>query len=94
MTTDSTQHVASRIKSFSLRGGRMVRQYEDLLAARGPEFIIDLAPGDAPTTIAPESVVDLSARFGREAPLVGSRKASPDGPGSLTITWLRQSGAI
>lgn len=70
MTTDSTQHVASRIKSFSLRGGRMVRQYEDLLAARGPEFIIDLAPGDAPTTIAPESVVDLSARFGREAPLV------------------------
>ncbi len=70
MTTDSTQRIASRIKSFSRRGGRMVRQYEDLLTERGPEFIIDLPPGNTPTTIATDAVVDLSSEFRREAPLV------------------------
>ncbi|MFT0847032.1 tRNA (guanosine(46)-N(7))-methyltransferase TrmB [Actinomycetaceae bacterium L2_0104] len=63
-------HIPSRIKSFSRRGGRMVRQYEDLLAERGAEFVIDLPPGGTPTTIALDAVVDLAAQFGREAPLI------------------------
>ncbi len=64
------ERVPSRIKSFSRRGGRMVRQYEDLLAERGPEFVIDIAAGDTPTTIASDAVVDLTKEFRREAPLV------------------------
>ena len=64
------ERIPSRIKSFSRRGGRFVRQYEDLLAEHGPEFVIDIPAGDTPTTIAVDAVVDLTKEFGREAPLV------------------------
>ncbi len=64
------ERIPSRVKSFSRRGGRFVRQYEDLLAERGSEFVIDIPEGDTPTTIAVDVVVDLTKEFGREAPLV------------------------
>lgn len=64
------ERIPSRIKSFSRRGGRFVRQYEDLLAEHGSEFVIDIPAGDTPTTIAVDAVVDLTKEFGREAPLV------------------------
>ncbi len=64
------ERIPSRIKSFSRRGGRFVRQYEDLLAEHGSEFVIDIPSGDTPTTIAADAVVDLTKEFGRDAPLV------------------------
>lgn len=55
----------------------MVHQYEDLLADQGSAYVIDLPPGDTPTTISADAVVDLASEFGRVAPL-----AVEIGPGS------------
>ncbi len=67
---DERRTIPSRIKSFSRRGGRMVRQYENVLEKYGSRFIIDLPAGDTPTTISTDAQVDLTTEFGREAPLV------------------------
>lgn len=67
----------ARIKSFTLRGSRLGEKYDELLAARGHEFIIDLPTGHDATAIAADARFDLQAEFGRSAPL-----AIEIGPGS------------
>lgn len=69
-TNPESHRFTARIKSFSRRGGRMVRQHEQTLAEHGSFYILDIPEGDSPTTIAPDARVDLVAAFGREAPLV------------------------
>ncbi|MGO1591994.1 MAG: tRNA (guanine(46)-N(7))-methyltransferase TrmB [Ancrocorticia sp.] len=67
----------ARIKSFTLRGSRLGDKYEELLAQRGPEFVIDLPTGHDATAIATSARFDVNEAFGREAPL-----AVEIGPGS------------
>lgn len=67
----------ARIKSFTLRGSRLGDKYEQLVAQRGPEFIIDLPTGHDATSISPDARFDTAAEFGRCAPL-----AIEIGPGS------------
>lgn len=59
----------SRVKSFTLRGQRMARDFEDVLEEHGPRYLIPVEPGPATASIA-DTFVDLDAAFGRRAPLV------------------------
>ena len=59
-----------RVKSFSRRGGRMIRRYRNTLREHGPRYVLDLPRGDSPTTIADDARVDLAAAFGNDEPVV------------------------
>lgn len=63
-------HHKGRIRSFTRRGGRMVRQYERVLKEHGSDYVLQLPPGEAHTTIDPRVPVDLNEVFARQAPLV------------------------
>lgn len=57
------------IHSFSLRGSRLGKRHEALLAERA-ELLISVPRGEEPVEIAADARVDLAAEFGREAPLI------------------------
>lgn len=73
-----------RIRSFSRRGSRLGRKYEDLLKTLGPKYLIDAPRGNAASSLAPDADIDLVAAFGRQAPL-----AVEIGPGSgeQCVSW-------
>ncbi|MFC2801276.1 MAG: tRNA (guanine-N7)-methyltransferase, partial [Peptidiphaga sp.] len=50
-----------RVKSFSRRGGRMIRRYRNTLREHGPRYVLDLPRGDSPTTISDDARVDHAA---------------------------------
>ena len=62
--------IPSRIKSFSRRGGRMVRRFDEVMDAHSSEYVIPIPEGPTPTTIPCDAVVDLTRAFGRVAPLI------------------------
>lgn len=54
-----------------MRGhNRMSRDFDDILATHGPTYVLDAPPGPVPATIAEDAHVDITAAFGRTAPLV------------------------
>ena len=59
-----------RVRSFSRRGGRMIRRYQKTLKEHGPRYVLDLPRGDSPTTIAEDARVDLAAAFGNDGSVV------------------------
>lgn len=77
MSEQTGAHGIARIRSFSRRGGRMVRQYENVLRERGGEYLLPTEPGETPTQISMHTRVDLDEAFGRTGPL-----AVEIGPGS------------
>jgi tRNA (guanine-N7-)-methyltransferase len=48
----------------------MARDFDEILERHGDDYLIDLPAGGATATIADDARVDLTAEFGREAPLV------------------------
>lgn len=77
MSEQTAAHGVARIRSFSRRGGRMVRQYENVLREHAPEYLLRAEPGETPTHIGLDSHIDLEEAFGRSGPL-----AVEIGPGS------------
>jgi len=67
----------ARIRSFSRRGGRMARPFEEIVARHADEYLLALPRGATPTTIETRAHCDLNEVFGRQAPL-----AVEIGPGS------------
>lgn len=54
-----------------MRGhNRMARDYDEVLEQHGPTYIIDVPVGPAAATVAPDALIDLTAEFDREAPLI------------------------
>ena len=75
---------AHRIRSFSQRGSRLGRKYDELLAEHGQDYLVQAERGESPSFLAREAFVDLEAAFGRKAPL-----AIEIGPGSgeQCVSW-------
>ncbi|MEW6865730.1 tRNA (guanosine(46)-N7)-methyltransferase TrmB [Trueperella pyogenes] len=59
-----------RIMSFTRRGSRLGDKYEKVMEDYGPHYVIDYPSGPAQTTLDAAAFVDLTAAFGRSAPLV------------------------
>lgn len=72
-----------RIRSFSRRGSRLGKKYEELVAQYASVYMLD-ASRTASTSLAADAFIDLADAFGREAPL-----AIEIGPGSgeQCISW-------
>ncbi|MCI1963541.1 MAG: tRNA (guanosine(46)-N(7))-methyltransferase TrmB [Ancrocorticia sp.] len=68
--TVHTEHAPARIKSFSRRGGRMARRFDEVMEQHAAEYVIALPAGATATTIPDGTAVDIPAAFGRNAPLI------------------------
>ncbi len=61
----------ARTRSFTRRGGRMKDRHASAYASLGPRYVVEAPPGEGgATTVDPAYRLDVSALFGREAPLV------------------------
>ncbi|MBP3223468.1 MAG: tRNA (guanosine(46)-N7)-methyltransferase TrmB [Actinomycetaceae bacterium] len=74
MEESSVEH---RIRSFSRRGGRMGKKYDELLSNEGQNFVISLEREENSPFLLKTQEIDLEEIFGRKAPL-----AIEIGPGS------------
>lgn len=83
-TYDAERRPSRRIRSFSQRGSRLGRKYEELLAVHGAQYVIDAPRAEAPSSLHADAHIDLAASFGRVAPL-----AVEIGPGSgeQCVSW-------
>lgn len=81
--SQSADTSAHRIRSFSRRGSRLGKKYEELVAQYASIYILD-APRTAPSSLASDAFIDLARAFGREAPLV--IEIGP-GSGEQCVSW-------
>lgn len=59
-----------RILSFTRRGSRLGDKFEKVMEAHASDYVISIPEGRGQTTIADDAFIDLTAEFGRKAPLV------------------------
>ena len=83
-SSQSADTSAYRIRSFSRRGSRLGKKYEELVAQYGPMYMLDVPRLESVSSLAADAFVDLAGAFGREAPL-----AIEIGPGSgeQCVSW-------
>ena len=75
--SNSSATSSHRIRSFSRRGSRLGKKYEELVAQYASTYMLNVPRAESPSSLAPHAFVDLAEVFGREAPL-----AVEIGPGS------------